>query len=54
MDWSAYAGGRDLSHLFLTEDVTKGPTMIHAYGYDLATKYLRKIREVTALPRTQA
>jgi hypothetical protein len=47
IDWSAYMNGIDLSELFKKEDVTKGATMIHAYGVKSATDYLKRIREAT-------
>ena len=35
--------GKDLLHLFKSEDVTKGECMIHAHGYDKAVEYLKII-----------
>lgn len=35
--------GKDLLHLFDSENVTKGKYMIHAHGYEKATVYLKKI-----------
>lgn len=50
IDWSST--GRDLAHLFVTEDVTKGPHDIHAWGYEKAIDYLRRVRvELEAIGR---
>jgi len=35
--------GMNLEHLFESEQVTKGPYLIHAHGYDKAVEYLAKI-----------
>lgn len=41
IDWSK--SGKDLKHLFANENVTKESFLIHAYGYEKATEYLKKI-----------
>lgn len=41
IDWSK--SGKDLQHLFESENVTKEANMIHAYGYEKAAEYLNKI-----------
>lgn len=35
--------GKDLSHLFENENVTKDAHMIHAHGYEKCSEYLNKI-----------
>lgn len=47
IDWSDTR--LDLSDLFKSEDVTKGPHMIHAWGHDKAINYLTKVREALGL-----
>jgi hypothetical protein len=37
--------GLDMAKLFADEDVTKSGTCVHAWGWEKATEYLRKIRE---------
>lgn len=46
IDWSEL--DRDLRRLFKSEDVTKGPHFIHAWGRDKATVYLSRIRHAVA------
>ncbi len=41
IDWSK--SGKDLQHLFTEENVTKSAFNVHAYGYEKATGYLKKI-----------
>ena len=45
IDWSAIE--KSVTD-FPTEDVTKGPTFIHAWGYEKAIEYLTKLRETWA------
>jgi hypothetical protein len=51
IDWSAW--GVDFSHLFVSEDVTKGPGAIHAWGEKKAIEYLTKIRKELDKPEVQ-
>lgn len=49
INWSeASNDGEDILALFRGEDVTKSPTLIHAWGWDKATDYLTRIHNLLA------
>lgn len=45
IDWSACSGLGDGDVLFMPENVTTGPTMVHAWGYEKAAEYLRTLTQ---------